>query len=196
MSVHQQPRPVVSSRLPSAGPDTSLAQRAARPLAVLRIVTGFIFLWAFLDKTFGLGYATSSELAWINGGSPAAGYLESVQAGPLESTYQAWAGAVWVDWMYMAGMLGLGLALIAGIGLRITAVAGGAMMLLLWGGQWPVARYLSDGSPSMSANPLVDQHIVYAGVMVLVALCSAGHTWGLGQAWARTPLVSRYRWLR
>ena len=28
------------------------------------------FLWAFLDKAFGLGYATPSGNAWINGGSP------------------------------------------------------------------------------------------------------------------------------
>ena len=27
---------------------------ARRVLAVLRLATGFIFLWAFLDKTFGL----------------------------------------------------------------------------------------------------------------------------------------------
>ena len=34
----------------------SLAAR--RALAVLRIMFGFYFLWAFLDKTSGLGFAT------------------------------------------------------------------------------------------------------------------------------------------
>ena len=33
--------------------------------AALRIVLGFTFFWAFLDKVFGLGYATPSERAWI-----------------------------------------------------------------------------------------------------------------------------------
>ena len=36
---------------------------AAKALAVLRISTGFVFLWAFLDKTFGFGYATPSAKA-------------------------------------------------------------------------------------------------------------------------------------
>ena len=46
-----------------------------RALAGLRIATGFIFLWAFLDKLFGLGYSTASAKSWIHGGSPTKGYL-------------------------------------------------------------------------------------------------------------------------
>ena len=38
-----------------------------RWLAVLRLATGFIFLWAFLDKTFGLGFSTPVERAWLDG---------------------------------------------------------------------------------------------------------------------------------
>ena len=46
-------------------------RRLARgAFAALRIVLGFTFLWAFVDKLFGLGYATPSERSWINGGSP------------------------------------------------------------------------------------------------------------------------------
>ncbi|WP_258038610.1 hypothetical protein [Streptomyces sp. SM12] len=48
----------------------------------------------------------------------------------------------------------------------------------------------------MSPNPLIDQHIVYALVMILVAVCAAGRTWGLGRYWEETPLVRRYSWLR
>ena len=51
---------------------------ARKWLAVGRIVIGFFFLWPFLDKTFGLGYATPSDRAWINGGNPAQGYLMGV----------------------------------------------------------------------------------------------------------------------
>ena len=46
--------------------------------AVARIAIGFVFLWAFLDKNFGLGYATPSEGAWnfaTGDGSPTFGYL-------------------------------------------------------------------------------------------------------------------------
>ena len=43
---------------------------ARKVLAVSRVVIGFTFLWAFLDKLFGFGFATPSSRAWINGGPP------------------------------------------------------------------------------------------------------------------------------
>lgn len=187
-----QVRPVLA---PQEG-GQNLPRTAFRALAILRIAVGAIFLWAFLDKAFGLQYATPSERSWINGGSPAGGYLGSVSLGPMESTYHTWAGEVWVDWLYMAGMLGLGVSLVAGIGLRVTALAGPLMMLFLWLGEFPPARHASDGSPTMSPNPLVDQHVIYAVVMVVLALCSADRVWGLGRLWARLPVISRYRWLQ
>ena len=40
---------------------TSSAGR--KVLAATRLATGFIFLWAFLDKTFGLHYSTGAAVA-------------------------------------------------------------------------------------------------------------------------------------
>ncbi|WP_234320443.1 hypothetical protein [Streptomyces sp. SBT349] len=195
-----QRSPLVAARRPAVSAagerEPGTASSARKALAALRIATGAIFLWAFLDKTFGFGYSTPSEGAWVNGGSPAAGYLGGISGGPMESTYNGWAGDVWVDWAYMGGMLGLGLALVAGIGLRLAAVGGTMMMLFLWVGEFPPAKHLSDGSPTMSTNPVVDQHIVYAAAMIVVAACSAGRVWGLGRAWERLPVVSRFSWLR
>ena len=42
------------------GSDIVVRQGARRWLAAARIGTGFIFLWAFLDKTFGLHYSTGA----------------------------------------------------------------------------------------------------------------------------------------
>jgi thiosulfate dehydrogenase [quinone] large subunit len=36
---------------------------------------GTQFLWAFLDKTFGLGFATESGKGWLDGGSHTEGFL-------------------------------------------------------------------------------------------------------------------------
>ena len=47
---------------------------ARKVLAVARVVIGFTFLWAFVDKLFGFGFATPSSRAWINGGTPARGH--------------------------------------------------------------------------------------------------------------------------
>src|SRR4030095_7307470 len=68
-------------------PGSMLTKAAARALAVLRISTGFVFLWAFLDKTFGFGYATPSAKAWINGGSPTKGFLSSIDVGPFQNVF-------------------------------------------------------------------------------------------------------------
>ncbi len=92
----------------SAGSDT-LSVRACA-LASPRLLTGFVFLWAFLDKTFGLGYATASGKGWIDGGSPTKGFLGSVASGPMKSTFHSWAGDGWADWVFMLGLLGIGAA--------------------------------------------------------------------------------------
>ncbi|MER6632408.1 hypothetical protein ABT301_30020 [Streptomyces sp. NPDC000987] len=167
----------------------------AQALAGLRLLTGFVFLWAFLDKTFGFGYATPSGKGWIDGGSPTKGFLSSVAVGPMESTFHDWAGAGWADWMFMLGLLGIGLALVSGVALRLAAVAGTLMMAFMWMAEWPPAKHLSDGSLSMSTNPFADYHVIYAAVLIALAAAGAGATWGLGKVWARLPFVSRNRWL-
>jgi thiosulfate dehydrogenase (quinone) large subunit len=161
-------------------------------LAVLRFATGFIFLWAFLDKAFGLNYATPSDSAWINGDSPTRGFLSGVAAGPFESMFHSWAGDLWSDWLFMAGLAGIGVAVVLGVGLRVAAAGGTVMMLLMWAADWPLARYTSDGELSMSNNPLVDYHVIYALALIVLAVTHAGDRWGLGRPWARLPFVRRY----
>ncbi|MFI0960805.1 hypothetical protein ACH4S8_05230 [Streptomyces sp. NPDC021080] len=168
----------------------------AYALASLRLLTGFVFLWAFLDKTFGLGYATPSGRGWADGGSPTKGFLSTVAAGPMESTFHAWAGAAWADWLFMLGLLGIGVALVGGVAMRLAAVAGTAMTALMWMAEWPPARHLSDGAPSMSTNPFADYHLVYAAVLIVLAATAAGDTLGAGRLWARLPFVRDHRWLR
>lgn len=167
---------------------------AAKALAVLRIATGLVFLWAFLDKTFGLHYATPSARAWINGGSPTKGFLSSVEVGPLDSTFHSMAGDSWVNWLFMLGLLGIGIGLIAGVALRIAALTGALMMAMMWLAEFPLAQHTNAGEPSGSSNPLMDSHLIYAIVMVVLAATYAGNTWGLGKLWARLPFVNQHRW--
>jgi thiosulfate dehydrogenase (quinone) large subunit len=176
-------------------PGTIITTGAAKFLAVFRVVLGFEFLWAFLDKTFGFGYATPAERAWINGGSPTKGFLSNVAVGPFESTFHAWAGATWADWLFMLGLLAIGVALIVGVGLRVAAVSGSLMMLLMWAAEWPLDKLTSAGEPSMSTNPIVDYHIIYALALIALAVTFAGNIWGLGKQWAKLPFVQRNRWL-
>ena len=151
--------------------------------AAARISLGWIFLWAFLDKLFGLGHGTPSEGAWLNGGNPTEGFLKG-SVGPFSGIYHDIAGAGVVNVLFMAGLLGIGVALLAGIALRPAAIAGALMMVLMWAAVLPPEN-----------NPFMDDHIVYAIVLVGLALSNAGDTLGLGRAWARTRLVQRLPWL-
>ena len=165
---------------------------ASATLAGLRVATGFVFLWAFFDKLFGLGYSTPSERAWINGGSPTKGFLGSIEAGPFASTFRSIAGDWWVDWLFMVGLLAVGLAVMLGVGLRLAAVSGTVLVALMWIAEWHPARFTSAGEPTGSTNPLVDYHVIYALALIVIAVTAAGDRWGLGQAWRRLPIVRRH----
>lgn len=209
MAVHQPTHRSSRFHLPSfrrdravSAPEAAVTTEAgtltarAYVLASARVLMGFVFLWAFLDKTFGFGYATASGKGWIDGGSPTEGFLGHVAVGPMEATFHSWAGAAWADWLFMLGLLGIGLALTAGVALRLAAFAGTVMMALMWVAEWPPAKHLSDGSASMSTNPFADYHLVYAVLLIALAALSAGDALGLGRLWARLPVVRDHGWLR
>jgi thiosulfate dehydrogenase [quinone] large subunit len=156
--------------------------RAKYYWALTRIVLGWIFFWAFLDKLFGLGYATAAEDAWIRGGSPTAGFLLHATSGPLANFYHSIAGSAVVDWLYMFALLGLGVALLLGIFRYLAGYGGALFVLLLWSSQLP-----------KTDNPFADKHMVYFFVLLGLMAVHAGRTWGLGRWWSR--VVGRFRWL-
>jgi thiosulfate dehydrogenase (quinone) large subunit len=164
-------------------------------LAVTRLSLGWVFVWAFLDKTFALGFHTGydqegnldrfGDAAWIHGGSPTEGFLKFGADGPFKGIYNEIAGATWADWLFMLGLAGIGLALMLGIGMRIAAAAGALLLVMMWSVVLPPEN-----------NPFMDEHIVYAFVLVVLALTAAGRTLGLGKFWERLPIVQRYGFLK
>jgi thiosulfate dehydrogenase (quinone) large subunit len=164
-----------------AAPTASTAPTSAdKVFAALRITLGLVFLWAFVDKLFGLGFATASEAAWVNGGSPTFGFLTFGTAGPLAGFYQGIAGAAWADWLFMIALLGLGVALTLGIGLRVAAVAGTVLMAMMFAAALPPENH-----------PFLTYHVIYALAMIGFALADNGRVWGLGGVWQDTALVRR-----
>lgn len=175
---------------------SKVSSRGLWAIAFLRISLGLIFLWAFFDKLFGLGFstcrdaktnvvATMCDKAWINGGSPTDGFLKNGTKGPLADYYHNLAGKQWVAWLFMTGLLLLGLALVLGIGLRIAAITGSILMLKMWAAALPPAN-----------NPVIDDHIVYIFALFAIALANGEQKLGLGNWWAKQKMVSKYPILR
>jgi thiosulfate dehydrogenase (quinone) large subunit len=168
---------------------------AARALAVLRIAFGLTFLWAFVDKLLALGFSTGydetgkldrfGDAAWINGASPTEGFLKFGADGPFQGFYNSIAGAALVDWLFMLGLLGIGLALTLGIATRLACAAGALLYLMMWTVVLPPEN-----------NPVLDDHILGAISLVVLALLNAGDTWGLGKRLAGTRLVQAHPVLR
>lgn len=88
-------------------------------VAEARWLLGFVFLWAFVDQTFGLGYSAASDIA--------------------------------------------------------------------------LARHDWAGELTSSTNPLVDDHVISAIALVVIALTAgAGATWGRANRWRQVPVVERH----
>ena len=108
--------------------------------------------------------------------------------GPLKTFFGDIASPA-SDVLFMLGMLGIGVAVMLGIGLRISAIAGTILMVAMYVAEWPFA---AGGS---STNPAVDYHIIYALALIVVAATAAGDTWGLGTWWKSLPFVRTQKWL-
>lgn len=128
-------------------------------LKYVRLSLGFIFLWAFVDKTFGLGFATPASKAWIAGGSPTTGFLSNSVKGPFADFFHSLAGVAMVDWIFMAGLLFVGITMIFRKYVKLGAWAGAVMVFLMWLAVLPPEN-----------NPIIDDHIVHFFVFMYLAL--------------------------
>lgn len=153
-------------------------------LAVTRLLLGFVFLWAFFDKLLGLGIGTPAERAWLAGGSPTTGFLKGVE-GPFADFFSSLSGVVVADWLFMAGLLGIGVALVFGVAVRLAAWSGALMMVLLWAASLPLEN-----------NPVVDDHIVYAVVLLVIAWALPQQKLSLAKWWQSQSFVKKNAWLQ
>jgi thiosulfate dehydrogenase (quinone) large subunit len=153
--------------------------------SLTRIALGFIFLWAFFDKLLGLGYATKSASAWLNGGSPTTGFLSKAVHGPFAGIYNGLAGMPLIDWLFMLGLLGIGVALVLGIGVRIAGYAGALLMFLMWSALLPPEN-----------NPIIDEHIIYMFLLLGFATSAQASPLVVSKWWADSSIVKQYPVLR
>ncbi len=121
--------------------------------------------WTFL-------YSASHEV-FVPGFS-VVGFLESTKT--FHGLYSQFTGptvAPVLSFLVAYGHLLIGLSLLAGLMVRLSAAFGIVLMLLYWTAHMDFP-YISD-----TTNFLLDEHIVYAGVLALLIVERAGHVWGL-----------------
>ncbi len=163
-------------------------------VALLRIGVGIIFLWAGLDKLLGSGpkgfsaagflsHATGGTLGWpFVTGTPAEGTIFNPTHDFWVSLSQNATAMTVVNFLVVAGELGIGIALVLGLFTRFAAIMGTLMMLLFFVAAWEFS------------NGIVNQHLTYALVCAAIAGLGAGNYYGLDGVIAGkvNPTVRRY----
>lgn len=164
----------------------------------LRILLGWSFFWAFIDKMFGLGFSTcraaeSSSIdflcnaSMIKGGSPTFGFLTFGTAASHTGSLFDWMASSGPDTIgvadvaFMAALLFGGLALMFGVGVRTAAIGGALLMafMFLAGDVWP------------ENNPVNSSHIIEMVAFLGIATVGPG-AFSL-QKWAnaKIPVLGR-----
>ncbi|MEM9565128.1 MAG: hypothetical protein AAGA93_21065 [Actinomycetota bacterium] len=179
-----------------------LIERAGPPgmwaWTLLRLLLGWSFLWAFLDKFFGLGFATcraadspsidfGCDAAMINGGSPTYGYLNFATEGSHTGFLFDWMAPSapdainLADVLFMAVLLLGGLALMLGVAVRTAAVGGAVLMafMFLAGDVWP------------ENNPVNSSHVIEMVAFLGIATVGAGPVSLQNWLGDRLPVLAR-----
>lgn len=154
-------------------------------ISTLRIVMGFIWLWAFLDKLIGLGFATAPSKSWLAGNSPTTGFLKfgTNPESPFAPFFAELAKyATLLDPIYMAMLLFVGVSLLTGVMVRFGALAGIVFSLSIYLSVIPLAN-----------NPLIDEHILYAIIFLMLIFTNAGaYGWTLGRKYQKVDVVQKF----
>jgi thiosulfate dehydrogenase [quinone] large subunit len=148
---------------------------AFRPLILLlRLSLAWVFLYAASHQVLG-GFSVTGFL----NGTKTFHWLFAPMTAPLPAAI--------LSFFVAYGHLLIGLSLLTGLLVRVSAIFGIGIMLLYWMAHMDFP-FISD-----TTNFLVDEHIVFALVLGLLIAVRAGHFWGL-DAWAeKQPTVSHNR---
>ena len=110
-------------------------------LSILRIALGWLFMWPFFDKLFGLGFRTPAGGAVIDGVSPSS-YVVYQTGGVFGDLFNSLAGNAFIDVLFMFALIAIGISLIFGIASKLGDV--GRIVVL--------HNHVPDPSPSVGQS--------------------------------------------
>ncbi len=154
-----------------------MSQFQKTSLFILRVATGWLMLYAGVTKLMNPSWS-------------AAGYLQNAQT--FKGFYAALTSAGTlpiINFINEWGLTLLGVSLILGIAVRISSILGAALMMLYY---FPVLTF-----PYIKPHSfLVDEHIIYAAALLVLASMRAGRAWGLEKWCAGLPICKKMPRLR
>jgi len=146
-------------------------------LLLLRLSLAWVFLYAASHQVLVPDWSV-------------AGFLNSTKT--FNGLFTLFTGPVLapiISFLVAYGHLLIGLSLLLGLAVRISAVFGILLMLLYW------MAHMDFPYISNTNNLIVDDHIVYALVLALLIVTRAGHIYGL-DSWAATQDgIKNSKWL-
>lgn len=131
----------------------------AQALFVLRLMMGWVFFYAGIVKVIDPNWSARPFLLNVD------------QANPLVDVWVAMADWVWLlTPLNQVGLTLVGLALLAGAFVRLSAFFGAMMMLFYWASAYPFPDAI-----------FIDFHLIYAFLLFLLGAAGAGRILGLDQ---------------
>lgn len=146
-------------------------------IALLRISMGWLLFYAGITKIFDPQWTAAGYIKAAKTFTPFYHWLAKPEILPVVNFLNEW------------GLTLIGIALILGIAVRLSSILGAVLMILYY---FPVLEF-----PYIRPHSfLVDEHIIYASVLLLFASVRAGRIFGL-ENWCRNlPLCSKFPRLR
>ena len=154
-----------------------MAQFQKVSLFLLRVSLGWMFFYAGITKILNPEW---SAFGYLKGAKTFAGFYQFLtQPGilPITNFVNEW------------GLTLLGISLIFGVFVRLSSILGAALMLLYY---FPILDFPYPNAHSF----VIDEHIIYALALILLAAWRAGRTYGLENWCANLPVCSKFPKLR
>ena len=173
----------------------TVSRARERGLFVLRVVLGFGFLYAGLEKwlNFAGDDKSWSALGFLKFGTGGTipnmvGLTDPMSHNPTQGIWTGLAGDPTVlgivNFLVVFGEIAIGLALILGVATRLAGALGAVMMLLFWIAAWDF-QY-----------GIVNQQFVYMVLSAFLAYAAAGRVIGLDSMIEKSELARRTPALR
>lgn len=132
-------------------------------LLALRVAIGWMFFWAGVTKIMDPSWSAIGYLGGAKAFNQFFAYLSTPNVLPIVNFINEW------------GLTLLGVSLILGVLVNISAPLGAVLMILY---------YLPLGFPQPNIHSyIVDEHIIYVFSLLALWVFDAGNTWSLSKFW-------------